>query len=74
MFNVEILERIGQKPIVVPASQVVVRMPDGTPISVAALYGSSSSVMVSHCTDKDFQETLGKLGIKEKVMVTQIKV
>ncbi len=74
MFNVEILERIGQKPIVVPASQVVVRMPDGTPISVAALYGSSSSVMVSHCTDKDFQETLGKLGIKEKVIVTQIKV
>jgi hypothetical protein len=74
VFNVEILERIGQKPIVVPASQVVVRMPDGTPISVAALYGSSSSVMVSHCTDKDFQETLGKLGIKEKVIVTQIKV
>lgn len=74
MFNVEILEQIGKKPLVLPASQVVVRMPDGTPISVAALYGSSSSVMVSHCTDKDFQETLGKLGINQKVTVTQIKV
>lgn len=74
MFNIEILERVGQKPIVLTASQVIVRMPDGTPISVAALYGSNSSVMVSHCTDKDFQETLGKLGINEKVTVTQIRL
>ena len=73
MFNVEIVERIGSKVVVLPASQVVIQMPDGTPVSVAALYGSASSVLVSHCTDSDFQENLSKLGISDKVTVTKLK-
>lgn len=74
MFFVEIIESIGKPPLRVPASQVVVRMPNGTPVSVAALFGSNSSVLVSHCEDPDFQSNLQKIGINETVIVEKVKI
>lgn len=74
MFFVEIIEAIGKPPLRVPASQVVVRMPDGTPVSIAALFGSNSSVLVSHCEDANFQNNLQKIGIQETVIVEKVKV
>lgn len=74
MFVVEIVQAIGKPPIKVEASQVVVRMPDGTPISLAALYGSNNSVLVSHCDDQNFNKNLQKLGITETVVTTKVEV
>ena len=74
MFIVEVLESIGKPPLRIPASQVVVRMQDNTPVSVAALFGSSTSVMVSHCEDANFNDNLRKLGINETVISTKVQV
>lgn len=74
MFIVEVVESIGKPPHRIPASQVVVRMLDGTPVSVAALFGGSTSVMVSHCEDANFNDNLRKLGINETVISTKIQV
>jgi hypothetical protein len=74
MFYVEIIQGIGKPPIRVEASQVVIRMPNGTPVSVAALYGGPTSVLVSHCEDPNFNANLNKLGINETVVVSTIKV
>jgi hypothetical protein len=74
MFFVEILESIGKPPLRVEASQVVIRMADGTPVSVAAVFGTASSVLVSHCEDPNFNANLRKLGINETVISTRLKV
>ena len=74
MFIVEVIESIGKPPLRIPASQVVVRMQDGTPVSVAALFGRATSVMVSHCEDASFNDNLRKLGINETVISTKVQV
>ena len=74
MFTVEVVQGIGKPPIVLEASQVLIRMPDGTPVSLAALYGSSSSVLVSHCEDTNFNNNLRKLGLRDTVVTEKLKV
>lgn len=74
MFIVEIIECIGRPPLRIEAAQVVIRMPNGTPVSVAALYGSTESVLVSHCEDTNFSKNLSKLGINETVISVPLKV
>lgn len=74
MFLVDIVETIGKPPIQMAASQVVIRMADGTPVSLAALFGNAHSVMVSHCEDSNFNQNLQKLGIQETVISTPMKV
>jgi hypothetical protein len=74
MFYVEIVNGIGKPPIRVEASQVVVRMPNGTPVSIAAIFGGPSSVLVSHCEDSNFNANLNKLGINETVIVSNLRV
>jgi hypothetical protein len=74
MFIVEIVETIGKPPLRLQASQVVIRMADGTPVSLAALFGNAHSVMVSHCEDANFNQNLQKLGIQETVISTPMKV
>tara|TARA_R110000751_G_scaffold62759_2_gene129711 strand:- start:2119 stop:2355 length:237 start_codon:yes stop_codon:yes gene_type:complete len=68
MFKVEVLERVGIPPLSVDASQVVIRLADGTPVSVAALFGGEESLLVSNAGDPDFNENLNKLGINETVI------
>jgi hypothetical protein len=74
MFTIEILQGIGKPPIRLEASQVVIRMPDGTPVSVAALFGGSGGLMVSHCTDEQFNDNLQKLGITQTVITKKVQV
>jgi hypothetical protein len=74
MFTVEIVSGIGQPVTVVKASQVVIRGENGTPISVAALFGGSNGVMVSHCGDAEFQRNLSKLCIKDTVITERIEL
>lgn len=74
MFFVEIMEAVGKPPLRLEASQVVIRMADGTPVSVAALFGNAQSVMVSHCEDPNFNQNLKKLGIQETVISIPMKV
>ncbi len=73
MFQVEIIEQIGKKPLVVDASQIVVRL-NGSPVSVAALFAGSESMQVSHCVDENFNEVLQKMQINETVIVEKKKV
>lgn len=72
MFEVEILQGIGVAPQRVKATQVVVRMPGGTPVVLAALFGGESSMLVSHCKDSDFNSNLKKLGINEVVVTADV--
>lgn len=74
MFVAEIIEQVGKPPLRVAASQIVVRMPDGTPVSVAAEFGTSASVLVSHCADSNFNENLRKLGINETVVTETVRI
>jgi len=74
MFTVEIVQAIGRPPIKMEASQVVIRMPNGTPISLAALFGGPDSVLVSHCEDANFNENLRKLGLTDTVVTEKLKV
>jgi hypothetical protein len=74
MFFVEIIESIGKPPIRLEASQVVIRMANGTPVSVAAMFGGPHSVLVSHCEDPGFNANLQKLGINETVISSRMKV
>lgn len=74
MFFVEIVEQIGKPPLRIPASQAVIRLADGTPISMAAMFGSERSVIVSHCEDNNFQQNLQKIGITDTVIVEKMKV
>lgn len=73
MFKVEIIEALNKPAKVLDAAQVVIRMPNGTPVSIAALFGGSNSVLVSHCKDPNFQLDLQKVGIKETVIVERLK-
>lgn len=74
MFKVEVLQQFGKPAQTLEASQVVIRMPNGTPVCVAALYGSDETILVSHCKDGSFTQDLNKLGINEAVVVERLKV
>lgn len=74
MFKVEILEKVGVPPLTVNASQVVIRLPNGTPVSVAALFGGTEALMVSHADDPDFNENMQKLGINQTVITDKFEI
>lgn len=72
-FVVEILRGIGSGiPLVLTdASQIVVRLADGTPICVASVFGGDDAVLVSHCEDPQFSADLAKMGIHGKSPVVE---
>lgn len=74
MFFVEILQGINKKPIRIEASQLVVRLADGTPVMVGALYGGPNGVLVSHCGDDKFAENLAKLNVQGTVIVDKLRL
>lgn len=74
MFRIEVIQQVGKPPITLDASQVVIRMPNGTPVCIAAQYGSHSSLLLSHCNDSSFQADLEKLGISETVFVERLAI
>jgi hypothetical protein len=64
----------GGAPVVLRANQVVIRRDDGTPISLAAVYGSEGSEAVSCVGCKDFLTLLRNLGIHTTVIVDRLKL
>ena len=73
MFVVEIISALNSPAIRLQASQVVVRLPNGTPVSLAAVF-ADKAVLVSHCDDTNFQTNLQKLGIPDTVIVERLKL
>lgn len=57
-------------PIKIPASQVVIRLPDNTPVCVVSAYGPDGCYAISHAMDEDFNRMLRNLGIT----MSQVKV
>lgn len=74
MFKVEILEKVGIEPLVLEASQVVIKLPNGTPVSLAAAFGGEDAVLVSHCDDPNFNDNLSKLGIDDVVLTEKFEL
>lgn len=58
----------------IPASQMIVRNDDGTPISLAAVYGPDNSIAVSKVGDDDFQTMLRNLGVMMTVNVQRLEL
>jgi hypothetical protein len=52
-------------PVRLSATMVVIRQDDGTAIGVAGLYGGMG-VLLSHAKSPDFNDTLRKLGLRER--------
>lgn len=75
MFDVEVITAIGASPVIHRnVSQVIVRLPDGTPVSVASVFGPSNAMLVSHCEDPNFATDLQKVGVTGKpVIVERVK-
>lgn len=72
MFIVEVLTAVGAKPITLSGvSQVVVRLPDETPVSIAAVFGPSNGMLVSHCEDRNFAADLKKVGVTGKAIIVE---
>lgn len=53
---------------------MVIRLDDGTPVSVAALFGGTEALMVSHADDPDFNQNLDKLGINQTVITEKFEI
>ena len=74
MFTVEVLQGIGKPVQVLQATQVVVRTANGTPVSIAAMFGGSDGLLVSHCGDEQFESNLSKVGISDTVITQKVKI
>lgn len=71
---VDILDGIGRSPLRLPASLVIVRLDDGTPIMVSGAFGPEGAVRSSHALEKDFNQTLRALGVTQEVICDRIEL
>jgi hypothetical protein len=63
-MRVEIIpDGIGSEPIVLDASQVVIRGSNGDPVQIAAENGPEGVLLLSNVDDSDFNETLRAIGL-----------
>lgn len=62
------------EPIRLRAHQVVVRLDDGTPVSVSATYGPDKAVANSQAGDDDFNRVLRNLRISGPVICDRIEL
>jgi len=62
-LRLEILpEGIGSKPIVLDATQVVIKGANGDPVQLAAEQGPPGVLLLSNIYDDDFNESLRQIG------------
>ena len=63
-MRVEIIpDGIGSEPIVLDASQVVIRGSNGDPVQIAAENGPEGVLLLSNVDDSDFNSTLRAIGL-----------
>ncbi len=73
-MRVEILPNgIGSEPVVLDASQVVVRGSNGDPVQVAAENGPEGVLLLSNVDDADFSDALRTIGLDITVICTKLK-
>jgi hypothetical protein len=61
-------------PIRLLATQIIVRLDDGTPVAVAAHYGDGTSYAVSMAGKDDFNRILRNLGVHQTVICDTIEL
>lgn len=61
-------------PLVVRATQVLIRQDNGTPICVAAHFGPDRAYAVEKVGDADFNRTLRALGLRETVICDRLEL
>ena len=54
---------IGSEPIILDATQVVVRGGNGDPVQIAAEHGPEGVLLLSNVYDTDFNESLRAIGL-----------
>lgn len=66
---------LGHAPLRLEASQVLIKMDDGTPIAVAAHYGPDRTVAVESIAFNEvaFHRMLRMLGVQQTVLVTTVR-
>ena len=63
-MRIEIIPNgIGSEPIVLDATQVVVRGDNGDPVQIAAEHGPEGVLLLSNVYDTDFNESLRTIGL-----------
>lgn len=73
-MRIEIIDRVGGSPLVLEASQILVRLDDGTPAMIAAHYGPNNALAIGsapHNAD-EFRRLLRVLGVAETVIVKTV--
>jgi len=72
--RVTIVPRIGggEPPLVLEVGLVICQHSDGTPFMVAGDYGPEGTHRASHALDRDFNQTLRKLGIDRTVFCDEL--
>lgn len=72
---VEIITDVGgTAPLRIPCSQIVVRRNDGTPISLAAVFGPDGAIAVSIAGNDDFNRLLAALGVHTTVIADYLEL
>ena len=70
-MHVLIVDRMGGRPLKLPAAQIVVYNDAGTPIMIAGEYGPAGAIKVAHAQDADFNATLRGFGHGQIVVVAE---
>ena len=72
-MRIEIIpDGIGSEPIVLDASQVVVRGANGDPVQIAAEHGPEGVLLLSNVYDDNFNESLQSIGLDITVICKQL--
>lgn len=73
-MRVEIIpDGVGSEPLVLDASQVVVRGSNGDPVQIAAENGPEGVLLLSNVDDTDFADALRTIGLDITVICTKLK-
>ena len=63
---------IGSEPIILNASQVVVRGTNGDPVQIAAEHGPEGVLLLSNVYDDNFNEALQNIGLDITVICKRV--
>ncbi len=63
---------IGSEPIILDATQVVVRGENGDPVQVAAEHGPDGVLLLSNVYDDDFNQSLRTIGLDITVICKEL--
>jgi len=72
-MRIEIIpDGIGSEPIILDATQVVVRGANGDPVQIAAEHGPEGVLLLSNVYDDNFNESLQSIGLDITVICKKL--